>query len=290
MMSNIDANTKLCAVIGNPVKHSLSPLIHNAAFEAAGLNFVYVAFRIEDIAGCLQGMRALEGFRGMSVTIPHKMTIIPHLDHVETMALNVGSVNTVTNDNGKLIGSTTDGPGTLKAFEDAGVDLDGRKVLFLGSGGAVRAVAFAVAELTKAERITILGRTESRVMAIVDDLKAKTDANVHNGHLPGDLEGAMAEHDIVIHGTPIGMWPHDEDTAVPEHLFRKDQVVFDMVYRPYKTRLLEQAQQAGCLTIPGLEMLVNQAALQFQMWTGTEAPHQVMRDVIQAHLREKASA
>jgi len=115
--------------------------MHNAAFEAAGLNYVYVAFRVEDVAGCLAGMRALSTLRGMSVTIPHKRAVMAHLDEIEPLAEHVGSVNTVTNENGRLIGSTTDGPGTLRAFQDAGIGLQGRRVLFLGAGGAVRAVS-----------------------------------------------------------------------------------------------------------------------------------------------------
>jgi len=276
-MRTIDTETRVCAVIGSPVEHSLSPAMHNAGFEAAGLNYVYVAFHVEDVAGCLAGMRALPSFRGMSVTIPHKMAVMAHLDEIEPMAQHVGCVNTVTNEAGRLIGSTTDGPGTLKAFADADVSLDDKRVLFVGSGGAVRAVAFAVAELTQAERITIIGRTPSRVAAIVDDLQAKTSANVEALPLPDALEEAMAEHDVVIQGTPVGMHPNPDATCVPEHLLRPKQVVFDMVYRPHETRLLREAQARGCQVIHGVEMLVNQAVLQFERWTGADAPTKVMR-------------
>ena len=134
----IDAHTRLCAVIGNPVGHSLSPAIHNAAFEAMGLNFVYVAFSVTDVAGCLAGMRALPGFRGMSVTIPHKRAVMRHLDSISPMAERVGAVNTIINDGGRLSGDTTDGPGTLRAFAEAGITLAGKRILFLGAGGAVR--------------------------------------------------------------------------------------------------------------------------------------------------------
>ncbi|HIJ73981.1 MAG TPA: shikimate dehydrogenase [Candidatus Hydrogenedentes bacterium] len=286
-MRSIDTATRLCAVIGNPVEHSLSPRIHNAAFEAAGLNYVYVAFRVEDIAGCLAGMRALPSFRGLSVTIPHKMRVMAHLDAIDAIARHVGSVNTVTNDNGTLIGSTTDGPGALRAFADAGVSLDGKRVLFVGSGGAVRAVAFAVAELTRAEQICILGRTPERVAAIVDDLRAKTAVAVASGHLSNALTEAMATHDVVIHGTPIGMYPNADQTGVPAALFRQGQVILDMVYRPYRTRLLREAEDAGCTTIAGVEMLVNQAVLQFETWTGVAAPAAVMRNAVVGELAKE---
>ena len=298
-MRSIDTATRLCAVIGNPVEHSLSPLIHNAAFEAAGLNYVYVAFRVEDVQGCLSGMRALPGFRGMSVTIPHKIAVMQYLDEIDPMAVNVGSVNTIVNERGKLIGLTTDGLGTLRAFEETGISLAGRKVLFTGAGGAVRAVAFAVAQPEGAasgppeagpSQITMLGRNESRVAALVDDLRAKTPVPIRGGNLSRDLPEAMATHDIVIQGTPIGMYPNSiEETAIPKDLLRPEQVVFDMVYRPLKTRLIRDAETRGCRTILGVEMLLNQAALQFEAWTGVAAPRAVMRDALIGALTSKGA-
>lgn len=280
-MRVIDTATQLCAVIGNPVEHSLSPLLHNAAFDAAGLNYLYVAFRVEDVAGCLAGVRALSGFRGLSVTIPHKIAVMEHLDVIDSMAVKVGSVNTITREGDKLTGSTTDGPGALRAFEEAGVTLDGKRVLFVGSGGAVRAVAFAVAELTQASQVTILGRTPSRVDALVEDLRAKTKASIAGGNLSRDLREAMATHEVVLQGTPIGMYPRSTDaTAIPKELLRAGQVVFDMVYRPYRTRLILEAEAAGCKTILGVEMLLNQAVLQFETWTGHAAPRNVMRKAL----------
>lgn len=279
-MRHIDTHTRLCAVIGSPVAHSLSPCMHNAAFEAADLNYVYVAFLVEDVASCLNGMRSMAGFRGMSVTIPHKRAVMPHLDDIEPMARHVGSVNTITNENGRLIGSTTDGPGTLRAFREARVDPAGKRVLFLGSGGAVRAVAFAFAELTKASAITILGRTPSRVDELVADLTAAGASHVQGGPLAGELERAMREHDIVIQGTSVGMEPDEGESIVPAHLLRRDQVVFDMVYRPHETRLIRDALRAGCTVIHGIEMLIHQAALQFENWTGVPAPIDAMRAAV----------
>lgn len=274
---HIDTETRLCAVIGNPVEHSLSPAIHNAGFEAAGLNYVYTAFRVEDVAGCLAGMRALHGFRGLSVTIPHKMAVMEHLDDINPMAQRVGSVNTITNDGGRLSGTTTDGPGTLRALEESGISLDGKRVLFIGSGGAVRAVAFAVAELTRAESITVIGRTPKRVAAIVDDVAAKTRMPITAADLSTDLERAVAESHILIQGTPVGMHPHPGETPVPKELLQPHHVCFDMVYRPNKTRFIQDAESAGCTTILGIEMLLNQAALQFEQWTGVSAPLDAMR-------------
>lgn len=284
----IDTCTQLCAVIGNPIHHSLSPALHNAAFQAAGLNYVYVAFRVQDVAGCLAGMRACEGFRGMSVTIPHKAAVIPHLDELEPIAAAVGSVNTVVNEKGRLIGSTTDGLGAIHSLTEAGVALDGRNVLFLGSGGAVRSVAFAFLDRARLSRLTVLGRTPHRVKALIEDLAAKSrSARVVPGDLRKDLPAAMAEHDILIHGTPTGMYPDwMEDSLVPAELLRPEHIVFDMVYRPIKTRLIKEAEEAGCQVVLGLEMLLNQAALQFELWTNAPAPINAMRKALLTALKQ----
>jgi shikimate dehydrogenase len=280
-MRAIDASTQLCAVIGNPVEHSLSPLIHNAAFEAAGLNYVYLAFRVEDIANCLAGMRALPSFRGMSVTIPHKLAVMKHLDEIDPLAERIGAVNTIVNDSGKLKGSSTDGPGTLRAFQEAGISLRGKRVLFVGAGGAARSVAFAMAMQSDCACVTILGRTRSRVEALTRDLVKKTDAAVALGDLATDLPEAVETHDVIINGTPMGMYPANEnETPVPGNLLQARHVVFDMVYRPLKTRLMREAEDAGCRTLLGIEMLINQAAMQFETWTGATAPIEAMRNAV----------
>ena len=280
-MQAIDTATQLCAVIGNPVEHSLSPAIHNAAFKATGLNYVYLAFRVENVQACLAGMRALPGFRGLSVTIPHKLAVLEYLDEIDPMARHVGAVNTVCNESGRLIGSTTDGPGTLRAFAETCIPLKGKRVLFVGAGGAVRSVAFAMAMQAQCSRITILGRTRSRVEALTADLVAKTRAVVESGNLSGDLAEAMAAHDVIVNGTPLGMYPHSEnDTPIPSEFLSRDHVVFDMVYRPLRTRLIKEAEEIGCRTLLGIEMLIHQAALQFETWTGVGAPVDVMRNAV----------
>lgn len=286
----IDTATRLCAVIGNPVVHSLSPAMHNAAFEALGLNYVYVAFHVEDVGACLSGMRALPSFRGMSVTIPHKMAVMPHLDEIEVLAQHVGCVNTVINENGRLLGANTDGLGTLRAFEEAGVSLAGRRILFLGAGGAVRAVAFAMAEQGGAETVTLLARNPAKAAALADDLRAGTPAHIATGDLEADLAAAMAAHDIIVQGTPIGMYPERVgQTCVPPELLQSRHVVFDMVYNPMKTRFLLDAEAKGCVCILGGEMLLQQAVLQFERWTGQAAPVGIMRAALLGALQERQS-
>ncbi len=280
-MRTPDTSTQLCAVIGDPVAHSLSPAIHNAAFDAAGLNYVYLAFHVTDLPGCLTGMRAMPNMRGLSVTIPHKESIIPLLDEVDPLAAAVGSVNTVTNDRGRLIGSTTDGLGTLRAFADSDVDLNGKRVLFLGAGGAVRAVAFAVLRETKVDQVTILARRSDRAESLVTDLNDA--ARTASGSLDAVAE-AMPNHDVIIQGTPIGMAPDENVSPVPSTLFREGQVAFDMVYRPHETQFLRDAAASGCRVVYGIEMLLHQAALQFQTWTGTKAPIDAMRSAVKVSI------
>ncbi|NLV45964.1 MAG: shikimate dehydrogenase [Candidatus Hydrogenedentes bacterium] len=286
----IDAHTRLCAVIGNPVAHSLSPAMHNAAFQAAGLNYAYLAFAVTDLEGCMAGMRALSGFRGMSVTIPHKINIMKHLDEIAPLAQKVGCVNTVVNLGDRLVGTITDGLGTLRAFDRAGVSLNDKTVLFAGTGGAVRAVAFALAGSCSPSRILILGRTPSRVEKLVNDLKRLDRVPVQGGGFDDVTSDKAASHDIIIHGTPVGMYGHSEgESAVPREWLRPGQVVFDMVYRPRATRLLQDAEAAGCTVIPGLEMLLYQAALQFELWTEQEAPETVMRGALVRALQPGAA-
>ncbi len=282
----IDAHTRLCAVIGNPVEHSLSPVLHNAAFRAADLNYLYAAFRVEDVPACLAGMRAMHGFRGMSVTIPHKLAVMACLDEIEPMARRVGSVNTITNENGRLTGSTTDGPGTLRAFQEAGISLDGKRVLFIGAGGAVRAVAFAVAELTRAKTIAVIGRNIERVRALTQDVSAQTGKPIQAADLSSELADAMAGSDVLVQGTPMGMHPNPGQSPVPREWLQPRHVCFDMVYRPNKTQFILDAEAAGCTTLLGIEMLLNQAALQFERWTGVPAPLDAMRNAAHAALSE----
>lgn len=282
----IAASTKLCAVIGNPVAHSLSPALHNAAFDALGLDFVYVAFRVEDVKSALAGMRALENFRGMSVTIPHKIEAMRHVDEIAEVDRSIGSINTIINDKGKLIGLGTDGPGALKALHDAGVELDGKTVLMAGSGGAARAIAFTLARNTRLGSLVLLDINESLLEGLTADLKAGTAARIESGVLTDNsLAGAMAHADVIINCTPVGMHPHEDASLIPAGLFRPGQVVFDIVYTPLETRLLADARSRGLKVISGVEMFINQAVLQFKHFTGVDAPVEVMRRVVMEKLR-----
>jgi shikimate dehydrogenase len=281
----ITAATRLCAVIGNPVGHSLSPALHNAAFDALDLDFVYVAFRVEDLKSALAGMRALENFRGMSVTIPHKIEAMNWVDEVAVVDRAIGSINTIISDNGRLVGIGTDGPGALKALTDAGVALDGTNILMLGSGGAARAIAFTLAMNSRLGRLTLLDINEGMLHGLAADLRAGTVARIEAEALTDDaLAAAMRYADVIINCTPIGMHPNDNASLVPVELFRPGQAVFDIVYNPLETRLLADARSRGLTVISGVEMFINQAVLQFERFTGCAAPVEVMRRVVMERL------
>ncbi len=282
---SISPKTQTCAVIGNPVAHSLSPLMHNAAYEKLGLDFVYLAFRVEDIKSALTGMRALENFRGMSITIPHKIHAMKYVDKIAEPDRIIGSINTVINKNGLLLGVGTDGPGALKALTDKNVVIDGRNILILGAGGAARAIAFTLVQQTRPNRLTILDIEETMLKGLVNDLKPDENAAVRGGLMSGEnLAEAMKTADIIIHCTPVGMHPDRNASLIPPDLFRPDQVVFDIVYTPLKTRLLEDAESLGLKVISGVDMFINQAVLQFEHFTGVEAPVEVMKKAVLEHL------
>jgi shikimate dehydrogenase len=289
-IADIGPSTALCALIGNPVGHSMSPAIHNRAFAELGIDYVYVAFRVEDVGAAVTGMRALGNFRGLSVTIPHKVSIIRHLDAVAQVDRGIGSVNTVVNDGGCLTGFGSDGPGALKALADAGVRVAGKNVTILGSGGAARAIAFSLAAKAKPGALFILGVVETELKALVRDLRRKTGADARGALLDAKtLAARLAESQVLIHCTPVGMHPNTRASAVPKSLLHPDLAVMDIVYNPLKTRLLADAEARGLRAISGVEMFVNQAVIQFELWTGKKAPREIMRAVVLDHLGGKSA-
>jgi shikimate dehydrogenase len=278
----INARTQFCGVIGNPVEHSLSPAIHNAAFQKLGLNFVYLAFRVDAIGDAVKGLRALGGFRGASVTIPHKVSVVPFLDDVELTAKQIGAVNTILSVDGKLTGYNTDATGALRALYEGGAPLKNETVVMLGSGGAARAIAFALAAEAGVSCLNLLGIEEKERMALAADLRAKTTMKVVDANLDeAALRALLPQARVLIHCTPIGMTPRIGKSCVPPLLLHRGLTVMDIVYNPRATQLLKDAQTAGCRTIQGLEMFLHQAAAQFELWTNKPAPTDVMREVLE---------
>jgi len=251
----IDAETQLYGIIGNPVRHSLSPIIHNGAFRRMGLNAVYLAFEVKDLKEAINGIRGL-GIRGVSVTIPFKTEVIPFLDKVEDVAEKIKAVNTIVNEGGKLIGYNTDWCGVLEALEEK-VDLKGKRVVLLGAGGAARAIGFALKR--RDCEVIVSNRTMDKGAVLAKELMCI--------HRPlSSIEGLKA--DVIINATPVGMHPYKEESPLPKKVLREGMAVMDIVYRPVQTKLLREAEEIGCLTINGLEMLSRQGAAQLEIWTG----------------------
>jgi shikimate dehydrogenase len=262
-------NTRICCLIGDPVEHSLSPLIHNAAFKALGLNYAYIALRTNDVGQAIETIRT-NGIRGVSVTTPHKVGVIPYLDRLDPAAKAIGAVNTIVNDNGQLIGYNTDGDAALKALEEV-ADLDGKKVIIIGGGGAARAVATTLKD--KKVNLTILNRTEAKARELAKKVGAKDYGSL-------DKISLVAEADILINATTVGMSPNTDETIVPKEFLHPRLTVFDIVYNPKKTRLLREAKAKGCTIVYGYKMLLYQAAQQFKLFTGQPAPIKVMESVL----------
>jgi len=251
----INAETQLYGVMGNPVRHSLSPIIHNGAFRRMGLNAAYLAFEVKNLAEAVSGIKGL-GIRGVSVTIPFKTQIIPFLDQLDEVAGKIQAVNTICNEGGKLIGYNTDWQGALAALEQK-VDLEGKRVLLLGAGGAARAIAFGLK--VRGCQVFICNRSPQKAVDLANELGFV--------HRPLSFNGRM-DADVLVNATSAGMSPNDEESLVPKEILAKEVTVMDIVYKPLRTKLLREAEERGCQTIDGLEMLALQGAAQVEIWTG----------------------
>ena len=264
-------STAVYAVIGDPVSHSLSPVMHNQAFTHIGHNGVYVPFRVTDIRAAVTGIRALD-IKGVSVTIPHKVSVIAHLDEVDAEAEKIGAVNTIVNRNGRLIGYNSDYLGAVKALTDETAVKD-RTVVIIGAGGAARAIGFGI--IQAGGKVVILNRTADKGKALANDLGAD---------FKPLSECRLVAGQILINTTPVGMFPHAEQMPLNAELLTPELIVMDIIYNPLKTRFLREAEKCGCKTIGGLSMFVKQGAFQFELWTGEKAPLDVMRTAVEKSL------
>jgi shikimate dehydrogenase len=260
---------KICCLIGDPIEHSLSPLIHNAGYQALGMDYVYVPFQVKDVKGAIEGIRKL-GIRGASVTMPHKARAIAYVDEIDRLALETGAVNTIVNNDGILTGYNTDYQGALKALEEA-TPLEGKKAVLVGSGGAATAIALGLKR--SRARLVILNRTEEKARRLAEMLDAED-----SGGLKRLSEVSSA--DILINATPVGMWPQTNQSLIPQSLLHNKLVVFDTVYNPKETRLLSEAREKGCTIVYGYKMFLYQAALQFELFTGRQPPLAVMESAL----------
>jgi shikimate dehydrogenase len=282
----ISGKTRVCGVIGDPIEHTLSPIMHNAAFRALGLDYVFLAFKVKpaEVENALNGMRALN-IRGLNVTMPHKSAVLNFLDRVDLSAQIVNSVNTVLNKESKLFGFNTDGVGALKALRENGVDPKGRKVLLLGAGGAARAIAYTMSK--EADELAVLNRTVKQAQALAKLLEKTANKKIGAGSLsPKEIQHNLQDSDILINATSIGMKPNADESPISPKLLRPDLAVMDIVYNPIETRLEKDAKAAGAKVVSGVEMLIFQGAASFEVWTGKSAPVEVMRQAALNHLQK----
>ncbi len=284
---DISGRTIVCGLIGDPVAHSMSPAMQNAAFRRLGLDYAYVPFRVESgaIGAAVSAVRALH-IRGLNVTIPHKLAVIPFLDRLDGLAAKIGAVNTIVNEAGVLTGYNTDAPGFLKPLLQRGFEPAGKRVLIVGGGGAARAVAFAL--MDGGASLTILNRTPDRARELAAQLSSQFSGKAEGALLDvPNLAAAVGGADMVVNTTSVGMGATAPETPVPAPLLRPGLLVYDIVYNPVRTRLLKDAEAAGCTTISGADMLAWQGALAFEKWTGQAAPVDLMREEIIRHLNDE---
>lgn len=281
--------TKVFCVIGDPIEHSLSPVMHDAAFKHLKLDAVYVAFNVkkERLGDAVRGMRAF-GICGMNVTMPHKTAIINYLDEIDSVAKFVGAVNTVLNMNGKLVGFNTDGVGALKALKENGVEPRGKRFLLLGAGGAGRAIAFQLAK--EADELRILNRDGSKAKLLADALQRKFNRKIVGDRLsPNTLKKWLKDVNVLINATSVGMHPYNGQTLVERNMLRPELTVMDIVYSPIETKLLKDARSVGAKVINGIEMLVFQGSASFEIWWNQPAPISVMREATMKKLGRRES-
>ena len=267
----------MCGVIGDPIEHTLSPTMHNAAFNHLKLDFVFLAFRVKaaELENAMRGMRGL-GIRGLNVTMPHKNSVTKYLDEVDLTVKFLGSVNTILNDDGRLLGFNTDGVGALKALRENGVNPNGKKLLLLGAGGAAKAVAFSLAK--EVGELVVLNRAPQKAKELADALSRTFGKKVVGDALsPSLIQKNLHDSDILINATSVGMHPNISQSLAAPQWLKPDLCVMDIVYNPIETKLVKDAKAVGAHVISGVEMLLYQGAASFEIWTGRLAPIEVMR-------------
>jgi shikimate dehydrogenase len=282
----ISGKTKVCCVIGDPVEHSLSPIMHNAAFDALKLDFVYLAFQVKtsEVQSAISGVRSL-GIHGLNVTMPHKHSVISYLDEIDPTAKFVDAVNTIFNELGRLKGFNTDGVGALKALKENGADPNGKKLVLIGAGGAARAIAYSLAQ--EVEELAILNRTVEKAQGLAEVLRKQFNKRIESNSLsPNCIKEELEDADILINATSIGMHPNSDKTPVSQEWLRPDLCVMDTVYNPIETKLAKDSKRVGAKVISGVEMLIHQGAASFKIWTGQSAPVKVMREAILSRLKK----
>lgn len=284
---NINTETKMIGLLGYPLGHSFSSLMHNSAFEQCSLNKIYIPIEVlpENLETVVRGISKMN-FDGFNVTIPHKIKIMKYLDEIDDYAKCIGAVNTVTIKNGVLKGYNTDGIGFLRSYEEiTETKVEGKNVFVLGSGGASRAISMTLA-LNKANKIYICNRTHEKAVALVNDINNQAgECSIAVPMEYEEMEKAIKDSDILINSTSVGMYPNVDKSPISKNLLNKKLIVYDAVYNPKKTKLLLDAEEIGCKTVMGLSMLIYQGSEAFELWTNSKAPVDLMFKVVEEGLK-----
>jgi shikimate dehydrogenase len=267
----VSGKTKIIGIFGFPVGHTLSPAMHNAAFQSLGLDMVYAAFKVEpgELREAVQAVRALN-MPGVNITVPHKEQVIPLLDHVVEEAAFIGAVNTVVNKDRKLTGYNTDGRGFMSSLTEAGISTEGKHIMIIGAGGASRAISYYLSE--KAANVRIYDIDRPKLERLVNDL-----GKIRNNVVLLESIEESGDPDIIINATPLGLKPDDPLPLKPDAI-APDMIVCDLVYK--KTGLLQEAEKRGARILDGSGMLLWQGVLAFELWTGQRPPVDIMREVL----------
>lgn len=284
MSENITGHTVLTALLGSPVAHSISPMMHNEAFRQLGLDYAYLAFDVdlEHLKDAVDGLKVLN-CRGFNCTMPHKTLICEYVDHLSTAASLIGAVNTVVNDNGILTGHNTDGIGYMQSVSSAGFDIIGEEMTLLGTGGAATAIAVQAA-LDGVKKLNIFNRRGAsfdRARTLADSLNQQTNCLVSLYDIADTtaLTTSLKNSRILTNATSVGMAPNTEQSIITDKsLFHEDLIVSDIIYNPEETLLLRLAKEAGCATFNGLYMLLYQGAEAFRIWTGKDMPVSLIKE------------
>lgn len=284
MESRITGHTVLTGLLGSPVAHSISPMMHNESFRQLGLDYAYLAFDVgtENLKTAVEGLKVL-GVRGFNLTMPNKNLMTEYCDKLSPAAEIIGAVNTVVNDNGVLTGHTTDGIGYMQAAKDAGFDLTGKTMTLLGGGGAATSICVQAAldGLKEIHVFNIKDQFFPRLQALVDKINARTDCKVTLDDLADTsaLKEAVESSHILTNGTSVGMSPNTDACLITDmSMLRPDLIVSDVIYNPEETKLLRLAREQGCRTFNGLYMLLYQGAAAFTLWTGKEMPVDIIKE------------
>ena len=281
---NIKASSQVLGVIGDPIAHSFSPDMHNAAIDALGVDFCYVAFHVspDRVGEAVNGLRGLE-ILGLNVTIPHKLAVMEHVDRISEEALAVGAVNTIHNEDGNLTGHNTDVYGVVTAIERvAGVTTFPENCVVLGAGGAARAVTYALGSRDEVKQVTVMNRTVERAESLAADMEKITGKRIVPEALDAPTEARVfGDARLVVNTTSVGMHPKTDASPLldPAHV-RPDLILYDTVFNPLETQMMREFKAQGAPAFGGLDMLVFQGARSFEIWTGIEPPTDVMKQAV----------